>query len=70
MLEADLPEDDEELDEVEPVGDFTFASDMGMPVSELELILDDPDLYPDEQVVAIAARLGFEDQLAAALERD
>jgi putative tRNA adenosine deaminase-associated protein len=70
MLEAELPEDDDELDEVEPVGDFTFAADMGMPVSELELILDDPELYPDEQVVAIATRLGFDEQLAAALERD
>lgn len=70
MLEADLPEDDEEFDEVEPIGDISFAADMGMPVSELELILDDPDLYPDEQVVAIAARLGFEEQLAAALDRD
>ena len=69
MLEADLPEDDEDLDEVEPVGDFTFAADMGMPVSELELILDDPDLYPDEQVFAIAARLGLGDQLSTALDR-
>jgi putative tRNA adenosine deaminase-associated protein len=69
MLEADLPEDDEELDEVEPVGDISFAADMGMPVSDMELILDDPDLYPDDQVFAIASRLGFEDQLSAALER-
>jgi putative tRNA adenosine deaminase-associated protein len=69
MLEADLPMDDEELDEVEPVGDISFAADMGMPVSDMELILDDPDLYPDEQVFAIAARLGFEDQLSTALDR-
>jgi len=73
MLEVDLPDEDElddELDEVEPVGDIGFAADLGMPVSEMELILDDPELYPDEQVAAIAARLGFEDQLAAALDRD
>jgi putative tRNA adenosine deaminase-associated protein len=72
VLEVDLPDEDELDDEleVEPVGDIGFAADLGMPVSEMELILDDPDLYPDEQVAAIAARLGFEEQLAAALDRD
>ena len=69
MLEVELPSDDDELDEVEPAGDVSFAADMGLAVSDLELILDDPDLYPDEQVVAISSRLGFEDQLAAALDR-
>ena len=43
---------------------FRLLSDMGMPITEMELILDDPDLYPDEQVAAIAARLGFGDQFA------
>lgn len=69
VLELDLPDDDEELDEVEPVGDISFAADLGMPVNELELLLDDPELYPDEQVMAIASRLGFEAQLTAVLER-
>lgn len=69
LLELELPEDDEELDEIEPVGDVAFAADLGMPVSEMELLLDDPEIFPDEQVMAIAARLGFEDQLAALLER-
>ena len=69
VLELDLPDDDEDLDEVEPVGDISFAADLGMPVNELELLLDDPELYPDEQVMAIASRLGFDAQLTAALER-
>lgn len=69
LLELELPEDDEDLDEVEPVGDIAFAADLGMPVTEMELLLDDPEIFPDEQVMAIAARLGFEDQLAAVLER-
>jgi putative tRNA adenosine deaminase-associated protein len=69
LLELDLPDDDEDLDDVEPVGDVAFAADLGMPVSEMELLLEDPEIYPDEQVLAIAARLGFEDQLTAVLER-
>ena len=69
VLELDLPDDDEDLDEVEPVGDISFAADLGMPVNELELLLDDPELYPDEQVMAIASRLGFDAKLTAALER-
>ncbi len=66
MIGADMPDD--ESDEIEPVGDIGLLSDMGMPITEMELILDDPDLYPDEQVAAIAARLGFGDQFAELLD--
>lgn len=68
LLEVELPEDEEELDEIEPVGDLGFAADLGLSTSELEILLDDPDLYPDEQVASIAARVGFAEQLAATLE--
>ena len=68
LLEIELPEDEDEIDEVEPVGDLTLFADLGMALDEMELTLGDPDLYPDEQVAAIAARVGFADQLTAALE--
>lgn len=68
MIGVDLPDDDDEVDDVEPVGDIGLLTDLGMPLTEMELILDDPDLYPDEQVAAIAARLGFGDQLAEMIE--
>ena len=68
LLEIELPEDEDEIDEVEPVGDLTLFADLGMALDEMELTLGDPHLYPDEQVAAIAARVGFADQLAAALE--
>ena len=63
LIGVDLPDDDD-ADEVEPVGDVGLLSDLGMPIMEMELILEDPDMYPDEQVAAIAARLGFGEQLA------
>lgn len=68
LLEIEVPEDEEELDELEPVGDLTLFADLGVPLDEMELILGDPDLYPDEQVTAIATRIGFAEQLAATLE--
>lgn len=67
MIGLDLPDDDE-VDEIEPVGDMGLLSDLGMPITDMELVLDDPDLYPDEQVATIAARLGFGDQFAEFLD--
>lgn len=40
----------------------------GLGVEELELLLDDPELYPDEQLAGIASRLGFGDQFDSLLE--
>jgi hypothetical protein len=37
-----------------------------MPASELELLFDDLDLYPDEMLEAIADRLGFVDDFRQA----
>lgn len=68
LLEVELPEDEEEIDDLEPVGDAAIFADLGVPVDEMELILGDPDLYPDEQVTAIATRVGFAEQLAGVLE--
>lgn len=68
LLGVELPEDDEDLEEIEPVGEIGLFTDMGMPLTDMELILDDPDLFPDEQVAAIAARLGFGEQLAAMID--
>lgn len=68
MIGADVPDDEDDLDEVEPVGDIGLLTDLGMPLTDMELILDDPDLYPDEQVAAIAARMGFGEQLANLLD--
>lgn len=68
LLDIELPEDEEELDEVEPVGELGLVSDFGIPADDIELLLGDPDLYPDEQVSSIAARLGFGEQFAKVLD--
>ena len=51
--------DDDELDEVWPIGDLAIFEDLGLPEMELRVILDDLDLYADEMIAAIAGRVGF-----------
>ena len=63
----DLADEEDEVDELEPVGDFAIVADFGMPAEELEVLCEDPDLYPEDQISAIAARLGFADALDAEL---
>ena len=49
-------------------GDLDIFADLGLHSMELSTICDDADLYPDEQIDAIAVRLGFGDQLTEVLE--
>ncbi len=60
--------DDAELDEITPAGDLTIVSDWGMSGAELAILCEDIDLYPDEVLGSVAARLGFGDQFDAALD--
>lgn len=68
LLGIELPDDVEELDDPEPAGDLTLLADFGLDAAELDILCSDPELFPDEQLASIAARLGFADQLQAALE--
>jgi putative tRNA adenosine deaminase-associated protein len=61
-----LPDDDS--DDPVPGGDLRIVEDLGMPLDELELLLDNPDMWPDEQLAGIATRLGFGDQYDALVE--
>lgn len=65
LADLDQPEDD---DEPLPAGDLDIFSDLGLQSMELSTICDDADLFPDEQIEAIANRLGFSDQLTELLE--
>jgi putative tRNA adenosine deaminase-associated protein len=56
ILDVEFPE---EGDDSEPGGDIDLLTDLGMNAMELEIICFDTELYPDEQIEAIAARLGF-----------
>lgn len=64
---ADLDQPDEE-DEPLPAGDLDIFSDLGLQRMELSTICDDADLFPDEQIEAIASRLGFGEALTELLE--
>lgn len=58
-LEVDVPEDDE-MDEVWPVGDLSLLADLGMDEMMLGAVLADVDAYADEQLLAVARQCGFE----------
>jgi putative tRNA adenosine deaminase-associated protein len=48
-MQLPLPdEDDLELDEPTPAGDLTLLQDLGMGSSELAILSEDVELYPDE----------------------
>src|SRR5947209_19653331 len=71
LEKLDLDIDYDELDPDEPFeeGDLGVLSDIGLPDAVLGVILADTDLYADEQLGMIAARMGFSDEFSAALER-
>ena len=50
-----------------PGGDMDVFADDGLPAEELRTIVTADDLWADEMVQRIAARLGFDDELAAAV---
>jgi putative tRNA adenosine deaminase-associated protein len=62
------PPDDDELDEVWPVGDLDLFADLGVPEDEMERILDDIDAYPDEMLDAIIDGIGIGEAYARATE--
>ena len=64
---SDLPApefDDEPL----PGGHMDIIADLGIGHMELEALCDDTELFPDEQLEAIAKRLGFSEQFVELLE--
>jgi putative tRNA adenosine deaminase-associated protein len=68
-LQIEAPEEDEVDDEPWPEGDLTLLADLGVPEQEMQLIVGEVDLYPDEQLALIAQRCGFGDQFSALLEK-
>ena len=65
LCDLDSPEEDEEP---LPVGHLEILADLGVNSMELSALCDDAELFPDEQLEAIASRLGFADQFAELLE--
>ena len=50
-----------------PGGDLDVFADAGLPAGELAALLDSDELWADELVLAIAGRIGFADELVAAV---
>ncbi|MFT3898783.1 MAG: tRNA adenosine deaminase-associated protein [Gordonia sp. (in: high G+C Gram-positive bacteria)] len=70
-LDVDIPDyDSDELDDVEPweEGDPGLLADLGLPDAVMSVIVGDTDLYADEQIGMIAARMGFADELSKVLD--
>lgn len=69
VLEAlDLPLPGPDDERPEPAGDLTIFADLGLKAMELGALCDDADLFPDEMLDSIAARLGFAEPYRRALE--
>ena len=68
-LDADIEPDD--LEDADPFaeGDLGLLSDIGLPEAVLSVILDETDLYADEQLGRIAREMGFADELSSVLDK-
>jgi hypothetical protein len=66
-LEIPVPED-EDLDQVLPVGDMSIFADLGIDEMELGALSGDLDLFPDEVLASLARRIGFGQALERALD--
>ena len=66
MVEYRLSVEDDELDEIWPIGDLDLFADLGLPEDEMEQVLDDIDAYPDEMLDTIVERIGVEDTFTQA----
>lgn len=70
-LNVDVPDlDPDDLDDIDPweEGDLAVLADLGLPDAVMSIIVGDSDLYADEQLGMIAARLGFADELAGVVD--
>ncbi|WP_199440787.1 tRNA adenosine deaminase-associated protein [Umezawaea beigongshangensis] len=66
LLRVEPP--DEEDEELWPEGDLGVLTDLGMPEHEMQIVVDEVDLYPDEQLQMIAQRCGFGDEFTKLLD--
>lgn len=69
LLQVPVPEDDDLDDDPWSEGELALLADFGVPQEQMQVIVDEVDLYPDEQLEMIATSCGFGEQYAAALDR-
>jgi putative tRNA adenosine deaminase-associated protein len=56
LLDIESPEED---DPDEPAGDLNILADFGIDALDLQMICDDNELFPDEQLESLARQIGF-----------
>ncbi|HEY7593316.1 MAG TPA: tRNA adenosine deaminase-associated protein [Actinophytocola sp.] len=66
LLRVEPPTEDD--DEVWPEGALDILEDIGLPAAELQVIVGEVDLYPDEQLQMVAQRCGFADEFNKLLD--
>jgi putative tRNA adenosine deaminase-associated protein len=64
-LGEDPPEEDE-LDEVWPIGELDLFADLELGEDEMASILDDLDAYPDEMLDTVIERIGLVEEFRRA----
>jgi putative tRNA adenosine deaminase-associated protein len=69
LLHVEVPEEDDIDDDAWPEGDLGLLADLGVHQQEMQLIVDDADLYPDEQLFLIAERAGFDEELRRIVDK-
>ncbi len=69
LLHVELPDDEDIDDEPWPEGDLNLLADLGLNEQEMQIIVGDDDLYPDEQLAMVAERCGFADQFNRLVDR-
>ena len=62
-----LDYDEDELEELVPVGDLGMFADFGLSSEDVTMLCEDEDLFPEDLLRSIAKRLGFADQLRSSL---
>ncbi|MDQ1617647.1 MAG: hypothetical protein QOE19_216 [Actinomycetota bacterium] len=60
----------DDLEAVQPAGDLDMFADLGMSAMELSAVCSDLELYPDEILAQIAARIGFGQQFDQAVNAE
>jgi putative tRNA adenosine deaminase-associated protein len=60
----------EDLETVQPAGDLDIFADIGVAAMEVSAVCGDLELYPDEMLAQIAARIGFGPQFDRAVEAE
>jgi len=65
LLDIESPEED---DPEEPAGDLNIFSDFGIDALDLQMICDDQEQFPDEQLDSIARQIGFGSEFVEIIE--